>query len=151
MAWTDIARREHSRAGLRYPSDMTDREWALAAPFVPPAKTGGRRRTTDMREVVNALLYLASAGCAWRMLPPLRFPTILRIAGTLARSAQMLPAALDDQALFLCLARCRIVRCDQHGAGDEPARNRGTRSLAYCRSDRQPVVQNHRKRRCFGL
>jgi transposase len=48
---------------------MTDREWALAAPFIPPAKTGGRRRTTDMREVVNALLYLGSAGCAWRMLP----------------------------------------------------------------------------------
>ncbi len=41
----------------------------MAAPFVPPAKTGGRRRTTDMREVVNALLYIASAGCAWRLLP----------------------------------------------------------------------------------
>jgi transposase len=69
MAWTDIARREHSREGLRYPSDLTDREWALAAPFIPPAKTGGRRRTTEMREVLNALLYLASAGCAWRLLP----------------------------------------------------------------------------------
>jgi len=69
MAWTDIARREHSRAGLRYPTDMTDREWVLAAPFIPPAKTGGRRRTTDMREVLNAMLYLASAGCAWRLLP----------------------------------------------------------------------------------
>ena len=78
MAWTDIARREHSRAGLRYPSDMTDREWALAAPFIPPAKTGGRRRTTDMREVVNALLYLASAGCAWRMLPKC-FPPVSTI------------------------------------------------------------------------
>lgn len=69
MTWTGIARREHSRDGLRYPSDMTDGEWALAAPFVPPARTGGRRRTTDMREVVNALLYIASAGCAWRLLP----------------------------------------------------------------------------------
>ena len=69
MAWTGIARREHSREGLRYPSDMTEREWALTAPFIPPAKTGGRRRTTDMREVLNALLYLASAGCAWRLLP----------------------------------------------------------------------------------
>jgi transposase len=78
MAWTDIARQEHSRAGLRYPSDMTDREWALAAPFIPPAKTGGRRRTTDMREVVNALLYLASAGCAWRMLPKC-FPPVSTI------------------------------------------------------------------------
>lgn len=69
MTWTSIARREHSRDGLRYPSDMTDREWALSAPFIPPARTGGRRRTTDMREVLNALLYLASAGCAWRLLP----------------------------------------------------------------------------------
>jgi len=69
MAWTDIARREHSREGLRYPSDLTDREWALTAPFIPSAKTGGRRRSTDMREVVNALLYIAASGCAWRMLP----------------------------------------------------------------------------------
>ena len=69
MAWTGIARREHIREGLRYPSDMTDREWLLAAPFIPPAKRGGRRRTTDMREAVNALLYIAASGCAWRLLP----------------------------------------------------------------------------------
>ncbi len=59
MAWTGTARREHSREGLRYPSDMTEREWALTAPLIPPARTGGRRRTTD----------IASAGCAWRLLP----------------------------------------------------------------------------------
>lgn len=69
MTWTDIARRKHSRRGLRYPSDMTDREWLLTAPFIPPAKSGGRRRTSDMREVLNAVLYVASSGCAWRMLP----------------------------------------------------------------------------------
>ena len=56
MRWTGIARREPSREGLRYPSDMTDRELLLTAPFIPPAKTGGWRRTTYMREVVNALL-----------------------------------------------------------------------------------------------
>jgi len=69
MAWTGIARREHSRKGLRYPSDTTDREWLLTSPFIPPAKSGGRKRTTDMREVLNAMLYIASSGCAWRMLP----------------------------------------------------------------------------------
>jgi len=69
MAWTGTAGREHSRDGLRYPSDMTDAEWAVTEPFIPPAKRGGRPRTTDMREVVNALLYIASAGCAWRLLP----------------------------------------------------------------------------------
>ena len=78
MAWTGIARREHSREGLRYPSDLTDREWGLTAPLIPPAKTGGRRRTTDMREVLNALLYLASAGCAWRLLPKC-FPPVSTI------------------------------------------------------------------------
>ncbi|QNE07830.1 IS5 family transposase (plasmid) [Croceicoccus marinus] len=69
VAWTGIARREHSREGLRYPSDMTDTEWALAAPFVPPARRGGRPRTSDMREVLNAMLYIAASGCAWRLLP----------------------------------------------------------------------------------
>ena len=69
MGWTGIARDEHNRESLRYPSDLTDRVWALTAPFVPLAKSGGRRRTTDMREVVNALPYIASSGGAWRMLP----------------------------------------------------------------------------------
>ena len=69
MTWTGIARREHSRKGLRYPSDMTDVEWALTAPFVPPARRGGRPRTADMREVLNAILYIAASGCAWRLLP----------------------------------------------------------------------------------
>lgn len=69
MTWTGIARREHSREGLRYPSDMTDVEWALTAPFIPPARRGGRPRTADMREVLNAILYIAASGCAWRLLP----------------------------------------------------------------------------------
>jgi transposase len=69
MAWTGIAQQEHSRKGLRYSSDMTAREWELAAPFIPPATRGDRRRTTDMREVVNALLCIAASGCAWRLLP----------------------------------------------------------------------------------
>lgn len=69
MAWTGIARQAHSRKGLRYSSDTTDRERTLAAPFIPVAKRGGRRRITDMREVLNALLYIAASGCAWRLLP----------------------------------------------------------------------------------
>ena len=69
MAWTDITREQHKRAGLRYPSDLTDAEWAVVAPLLPPARPGGRPRTTDLREVVNAILYLASSGCQWRMLP----------------------------------------------------------------------------------
>ncbi len=52
-----------------YPSDLTDAQWALIAPLLPPAQARGRPRTTDVREVVNAVIYLTRAGCAWRMLP----------------------------------------------------------------------------------
>lgn len=52
-----------------YTSDVTDGEWALIAPLIPATKPGGRPRTTDIREVVNALFYLLRGGCAWRLLP----------------------------------------------------------------------------------
>jgi putative transposase len=53
----------------RYPSDLTDRQWRLLAPLVPPAKPGGRPRSADMREVVNAILYVLRNGVVWRALP----------------------------------------------------------------------------------
>ena len=69
MAWTETTRRDYDRRGGRYASDMTDREWALIMPHMPPRKTNGRPRTTDLREVMNAILYMASTGCQWAMLP----------------------------------------------------------------------------------
>lgn len=80
MTWTAIARAEHDRDTLRFPSDLTDREWALIAPLIPPAKRGGRPRTTDMRGVVEAILFIASSGCQWRMLPPC-FPPVSTVRG----------------------------------------------------------------------
>ena len=53
----------------RYPTDLTDAEWTVVAPFIPAAKPGGRPRTTDMREVVNATFYILRSGCQWRLLP----------------------------------------------------------------------------------
>ena len=53
----------------RYPTDLTDPEWAILLPLIPVAKPGGRPRTTDMREVVNAILYSLRSGRQWRMLP----------------------------------------------------------------------------------
>ena len=53
--WTEITLPDYERRGGRYASDMTDREWALIAPFMPPRKMTGRPRTTDMRDVVDAL------------------------------------------------------------------------------------------------
>lgn len=80
MPWNDIARSEHTRKTHRYPSDMTDAEWALIAPLVPPAKSGGRKRKTDMRAVMDAILYVGSSGCQWRMLPKC-FPPFTTVQG----------------------------------------------------------------------
>jgi len=67
--WTAEHRRAADRRGLRYPSDLTDAEWALVAPFVPPARRGGRKREVDVREVMNAIFYVLSTGCQWNALP----------------------------------------------------------------------------------
>lgn len=65
---------EHRRAAaergcLRYPSDMSDVEWALVAPMIPPARRGGRPRDVNVREVLNAVFYVLATGCQWQALP----------------------------------------------------------------------------------
>ena len=69
MPWTEITRPEYDRRGQRYASDTTDEEWALVAPFMPPASKVGRPRRTDMRAVWDAIQYMAATGCQWAMLP----------------------------------------------------------------------------------
>ena len=69
MVWTATTRARYERHSGRYASDLTDHEWALIAPLIPPGKATGRPRKTAMRDVADAILYVASAGCAWRMLP----------------------------------------------------------------------------------
>lgn len=69
MPWTEITRPKYRRDHLRYGSDATDEEWALIAPFMPPPQRLGRRRTTDLRSVVDAIFYISATGCQWRMLP----------------------------------------------------------------------------------
>lgn len=67
--WKPEHRRTANRTGLRYPSDMSDAEWALVAPLIPPAKRGGRKRTVDVREVLNGIFYVLWTGCQWQALP----------------------------------------------------------------------------------
>jgi len=69
VAWTEITRRNYRRDGLRYASDTTDFEWEVLEPYMPPPAACGRRRATSMRDVVNAIFYIAQSGCQWRMLP----------------------------------------------------------------------------------
>src|SRR5436190_9820966 len=67
--WTKENRGRYDRSRLRYPSDLTDEEWALVEPLITPAKRGGNKRTVDVREVVNGLMYVLSTGCQWRAIP----------------------------------------------------------------------------------
>jgi putative transposase len=52
-----------------YPSDLKDDEWTILELLIPRAKTGGRPRSVDMREVLNAIFYVLKSGCQWNMLP----------------------------------------------------------------------------------
>jgi len=94
--WTNENRAKYNRDHLRYPSDLTDDEWALVEPFIPPPKPGGGKRTVNiltddewalvepfipppkpgggkrtvnMRAVMNGVMYILSTGCQWRYLP----------------------------------------------------------------------------------
>jgi putative transposase len=78
--WTEITRRKYEREGQRYASDLTDVEWALIEPHMPAAKRLGRPRETELRSVLDAILYIARTGCQWRMLPK-DFPPFTTLQG----------------------------------------------------------------------
>jgi hypothetical protein len=83
--WTCENRAKYNREKLHYPSDLTDEEWSYVAPLIPPAN-GGRKRTVDVREVVNGIMYVLSTGCQWRYVPKTFHPrarsSIISIVGT---------------------------------------------------------------------
>lgn len=67
--WTTENRARYNRDKLRYPSDLTEEEWAHIEPLIPPAKRGGRKRSVNVREVLNGLMSVLSTGCQWRSIP----------------------------------------------------------------------------------
>ena len=109
--WTPITRREHSRAHLRYGSDLTNAEWALLEPHLPPPRPTGRPRAWPMREVLNAIFYVLRTGCPWRMLPD-NFPPPQTVYGWFAR--------LRDERVFERLNR-HLVMLDRERVGREPS------------------------------
>lgn len=52
-----------------YATDLSDGEWALLRSLLPPAKPGGRPRSSDLRAILNAICYVLRSGCPWRLLP----------------------------------------------------------------------------------
>ena len=67
--WTPTTRRQHSRADLRYQTDLTDAEWAIIAPLLPEPSLCGRPRLWSMRDILNGIFYVLRGGIAWRLLP----------------------------------------------------------------------------------
>ena len=67
--WTPEHRVAARRDGQRYSSDLTDAEWALVEPMIPPARRGGRPREVNVREILNGILYVLWTGCQWKALP----------------------------------------------------------------------------------
>lgn len=128
MPWTETTRRQYARDGLRYASDLTDAEWALVEPRLPQPRRLGCPRTTDLRAVMDAILYLASAGCAWRLLPK-DFPPLSTVQGYFRdwRDRGLLRAINDDG----------VMEAREGGSGGQSER----------RHHRQPERQDHRKRR----
>jgi transposase len=100
MPWTEITRPQYRRAARRYASDQTDAEWRLIMPFMPEPSPVGRPRTTDLRTVVDALLYMASTGCQWRQLPK-DFPPYSTVQGYFYRWAQDGTLARINHALVM--------------------------------------------------
>ena len=77
---TEITRRKYEREGQRYASDLADAEWPLIEPHMPAAKRLARPRETELRAVLDAILYIARSGCQWRMLPK-DFPLFTTVQG----------------------------------------------------------------------
>jgi transposase len=67
--WTEENRSRYDRSHLSYPSDLSDEESVEIGPLIPPARRGGNKRTVDIRQVVNGVMYILSSGCQWQALP----------------------------------------------------------------------------------
>src|SRR5271157_3768204 len=113
--WTSATRREHSRDHLRYGSDLTDAEWEIIAPFMPPPAKTGRPREWSMREIMSAIFYVLRAGCAWRMLPK-DFPPMTTVYGWFLRFRR--------EGLFETINH-RLVMRDRERVGREASPSAG--------------------------
>jgi hypothetical protein len=119
--WTSRNRCRYERKGLRYPTDLTDAVWALVAPHIRAAKRGGRPRTTNMREVTNAILYLLGTRCQWRALPNLRRGSICRVFCC----AMTGPRKSRKILLELPPSLCRVATKDDRGRQQRAPRQGG--------------------------
>ena len=109
MAWTELTRAQHNRKTERYPSDLTEAEWAVVQPLLPGPNRLGRPRRVDLRRVWNAIQYIAASGCAWSLLPR-EFPPISTVRYYFYR--------WRDSGLFAEINRALVARARQTAGRD---------------------------------
>ena len=105
--WTTENRPRYNRDRLRYPSDLTDEEWALVEPLIPPAKRGGRRRTVVVRQVVNGAMFAQAVA---EHLPKLAVEIVKR--SDKAKGFEVLPMRWVVERALAWLNRCRRLAKD---------------------------------------
>lgn len=110
MPWTEITRLQYRRDGVRFASDTTDAEWAVLEPLMPEPAGIGRPRTTHLRAVVNAILYVLGTGCQWRALPK-DFPPRSTVQGYFYR--------WRDDGTWHCMNRA-LVKQMRQAVGRKP-------------------------------
>ena len=113
--WTEITRRKYERTVRQYASNLSDAEWVLIEPLMPVRKLLGRPRETNLRAVLDAILYIARSGCQWRMLPK-DFPPFTTVQGYFY---EWRDTGLFERINFELLLQAREV------AGREPSPSAG--------------------------
>ena len=136
--WTSRNCARYDRSKLGYPSDVTDEEWELMVPLIPPGKSGGGKRTVIMREVVNGLMYVLSTGCQWRAIPKDLPPTstvydyfdLWTYDGTLQRIHHALYEQCREQAQREASPTAAIIDSQSVKSAEKDAMGRAARTMA---------------------
>ena len=152
--WTIKNRHRYDRDQLRYPSDLTDAEWRHIEPLIPSAKRGGGKRTVNMREVVNGVMYVLSTGCQWRYIPKdlpprstvngyLMSVGLGRHAGEVASCAlREMPSSMLNVRPARLSASSTAVEREKRGKRGLPDRRYGLRCRQADQWQKAPCVTN---------